>query len=310
MSEEHFRILVLGYGRMGHAMQRLLAPRHTLVFWDCNPVPGLEPINLEQAARRADFVLFCISVNPHWEMASRLAPLLPRQCICLSIAKGLDEKGRTAAQIFAEIFNHGQPFGLLYGPMIAEDLVTGRAGFAQLGYSDPSVPAKVCALYAHTPLYIRPSTDTAGISWAVILKNVYAMLFGVADELRLGDNIRGFLAVQALEELDAIVQGMGGKPRTPWHLAGLGDLITTATSAGSHHHDLGRRLARGETWGLMGEGMHTLEMVDKYNLFDCSAYPLYRLIRGFIYHKGDIKEQFRACLESEFNSGLNASPGR
>ena len=35
-------------------------------------------------------------------------------------------------------------------------------------------------------------------------------------------------------------------------LAGLGDLITTATSAGSHHHDLGRRLARGEHAGLAG----------------------------------------------------------
>ncbi len=297
-----FRVLVLGYGRMGHAMQQLLSPRHTLCFWDCAPQPGLKSIDLEQSASQADFVLFCISVNPHREMASRLAPFLSKQCICLSIAKGLDENGCTAAQIFANVFGNAQPYGLLYGPMIAEDLSAGRAGFAQMGYSDQSVPVQVMALFVHTALYLRPSKDITGISWAVILKNVYAMLFGIADELHLGDNMRGFLAVQSLEELDTIVQGMGGKARTPWHLAGLGDLITTATSAGSHHHDLGRKLARGEILNLAGEGVHTLAMVDKYKLFNSSAYPLYRLIHDFVHHPRDIEKRLRTYLESEFST--------
>jgi len=33
-----------------------------------------------------------------------------------------------------------------------------------------------------------------------------------------------------LHELTPIVQAMGGKTDSPYHLAGLGDLITTATS--------------------------------------------------------------------------------
>lgn len=299
---EKYRVLVLGYGRMGHAMQHLLAPRHRLAFWDCNPVQGLEPVDLEREARRADFVLFCIAVNPHWEMASRLAPLLSNQCICLSIAKGLDEAGRTAARIFADVFGDAHSYGLLYGPMIAEDIVGGLAAFAQLGYSSAPVPAMVATLFDQTPLYISPSRDITGISWAVILKNVYAMLFGVVDELRMGDNMRGFLAVRALQELDAIVQSMGGQPRTPWHLAGLGDLVTTATSAGSHHHSLGCKIARRETGDLAGEGIHTLQMVDKYALFDLSGYPLYRLIRGFIQDGRDIDRQFHDYLTAEFSS--------
>ena len=64
----------------------------------------------------------------------------------------------------------------------------------------------------------------------MILKNVYAMVFGMADELELGDNVRGFLATATLQELDRIVLHQGGLPGTPYHLAGLGDLITTATS--------------------------------------------------------------------------------
>jgi glycerol-3-phosphate dehydrogenase (NAD(P)+) len=73
------------------------------------------------------------------------------------------------------------------------------------------------------------------------------------------------------------VTGLGGLPDTPRRLAGLGDLITTATSAGSHHHEVGRRLARGQE-ALMGEGVHTLEMVHARKLFDPRRYPLFDLI--------------------------------
>jgi glycerol-3-phosphate dehydrogenase len=57
---------------------------------------------------------------------------------------------------------------------------------------------------------------------SVILKNVYAMVFGMADELQLGDNMRGYLSVAALRELDQIVLKMGGQAGSPYHLAGLG----------------------------------------------------------------------------------------
>ncbi len=80
-----------------------------------------------------------------------------------------------------------------------------------------------------------------------MLKNVYAILFGVADGLELGDNMRGYLATAAMHELERIVAGLGGSAGAAHRLAGLGDLITTATSKGSHHHELGRRLARGDT---------------------------------------------------------------
>ena len=65
--------------------------------------------------------------------------------------------------------------------------------------------------------------------------------------------MRGYLAVAALRELDQIVCKMGGQAGSPYHLAGLGDLITTATSEDSHHHELGRMLAREEVKGIKGD---------------------------------------------------------
>ena len=182
--------------------------------------------------------------------------------------------------------------------MISEEILADRYAFAELGCSDLSIYSQVKELYQGTRLHIRHSDDIAGISWSVILKNVYAIAFGMADELLLGDNTRGFLTVTALAELGSIVEQMGGKPSAPLHLAGLGDLITTATSAGSHHHELGRRLARGETENINGEGIHTLAMVRKYRLFDSAPYRLYGLIDAAVQGPRDIAQKFRDYIES------------
>lgn len=277
-------------------MAHLLGGKHPLAIHDSRPVEGLPSIDIEQQAALADFLLLCVPAIPHHDLLTRLAPFLQSHCICLSIAKGLDEQGRTPAQIYRQTLDGRQPYCLLYGPMISEEIRADRYAFAELGCADISVFHRVRDLFQGTRLCIRHSTDIAGISWSVILKNVYAIAFGMADELQLGDNMRGFLAVTALHELISIVGHMGGKPAAPLHLAGLGDLITTATSPGSHHHELGRRLARGETGDINGEGIHTLAMVERYRLFDAEPYPLYCLIRDAVQGPVDVAQRFRDYL--------------
>ena len=294
---EQRRVLVLGYGEMGHAMEVLLGGRVYLDIWEKFPVDNFRSAVLEEVAPLADLVLFCLPANPHREVVTQLLPLLGMDTICLSIAKGLDERGQTAAEVFGDVLGERQPYALLYGPMISEELRAGRYGFAQLGCKDDTIYRKVKDLFANTRLLISRSSDITGISWSVILKNVYAMVFGMADELQLGDNVRGYLAVASITELDQIVRGMGGDAGSPWHLAGLGDLVTTATSKDSHHHELGRMLARGESEGIQGEGVHTLEMVRQYALFREADYPLFELISSIVSSPGDVENRLDVYLK-------------
>jgi len=294
---QQHRDLVLGYGEMGHAMEVLLAGRAQLDIWEKFPADNFRSAVLEEAAPTADLVLFCLPVNPHREVVTQLLPLLRTDAICLSIAKGLDERGQTAAQVFADVLGERQPYALLYGPMISEELRAGRYGFAQLGCEDDASYRMVKDLFANTRLCIERSSDITGISWSVILKNVYAMVFGMADELQMGDNVRGYLAVASIRELEQIVCGMGGDASSPWHLAGLGDLVTTATSKDSHHHELGRMLARGEVDGIQGEGVHTLEMVRRHRLFRKEDYPLFELIHSIVSSPGDVQNRLDAYIK-------------
>lgn len=299
---EQFRVLILGYGEMGHAMEHLLKAHHQPDIWEKYPQPGFQSVILEETAPDADIVIFCLPVNPHREIITHIAPLLKKSSICISIAKGLDEAGQTAAQIFEDVLDSKNSYALLYGPMISEEICAGNIAFAQLGCADHSVYNKIHSCFQDTHLFIEPTSDISGISWSVILKNVYAMIFGMADELQLGDNMRGFLSVTALHELSKIAHQMGGKENSSYHLAGLGDLITTATSENSHHHTLGRMLARAETKNITGEGIHTLEMVCKHQLFNTADYPLFQLIQNIVEQPVNVSQRINRFIKYLYNS--------
>jgi glycerol-3-phosphate dehydrogenase (NAD(P)+) len=293
---QKLKVLILGYGEMGHAMEYLLDDGQQLYIWEKYPVNNLQSVMLEDVASEMDVVLFCLPVNPHREVATLISPLLKNTCLCLSIAKGLDEAGQTAAQIFFDVFSTHQPYALLYGPMISEEIRAGRYAFAQLACDDVEMYKRVHTMFSDTHLYIDDTSDITGISWSVILKNVYALVFGMADELQLGDNVRGYLLVVAMRELEKIVCAMGGQSGSPYHLAGLGDLVTTATSEDSHHHELGRMLARGELDNIKGEGIHTLEMISKFQLINVEDFPLFNLIHDIVSNSPDVNESILRYL--------------
>lgn len=276
------RVLILGYGEMGHAMEYLLAARHDVHIWNMGAVVKGSHAKLEEEVAEAQVILFCLPVNPHHEIADCIKPYLADGSICLTIAKGLDEFGRTAAQVFDSVFNGKHHYGVIYGPMISEEIRAGRHAFADAVLSDAADFEVIHSLFCGSTLVCQQASDMHGRSWSVILKNVYAILFGVADELKLGDNMRGHLMVTAIAELSGIVQSFGGQAHTPYSYAGLGDLMTTATSADSHHHELGCKLACGEWSDISGEGVHTLKMVEKYQLFDWRAYPLFSLSHDIV----------------------------
>lgn len=283
------RVLLLGHGAMGRAMERLLGPRHEIAVWDRDLESWEETLDLEAVAAARDFILFTLPTRPHGELAGRVAAVAAPDTICLTIAKGLDEEGRTPNQILRAALGPRQHHGVIYGPMIARDLADGRAGFAMLGASGRDVFTRTSTLFADTPLHLEYCDDVTGVSWAVILKNLYVPLIGAADELALGDNVRGFLVCEILRELDAVCRGLGARAGTAYTVAGLGDLVTTATSESSHHRGIGADLVAGrvdrmagEGVNIRGEGVHTLDMIERHALVEIDRYPLMALMRAML----------------------------
>lgn len=286
-------ILIIGHGEMGKAFEFLLGKENVDV-WERHT--ATQP--LEEASRNRRFIFFCIPANPVNKIAQSIREHIEMDTICLSIAKGLDDAGRPAAMAMRDAFGDRCTQGVIYGPMISEELRASRPGFGNLAVSDPGAVQKILSRFENSELHLYPNADLTGMTWCAILKNVYAMAFGMADELQLGTNVRGYLTVTALQELSRLSVHFGGQPETPYGFAGLGDLITTATSEDSHHHSLGRMMARGERDNLAGEGTHTLAKAREEKLVPFDKYPLFAAVNRVVLGEVDAETALRDLISS------------
>ncbi|NEZ04923.1 hypothetical protein G4Y73_12265 [Wenzhouxiangella sp. XN201] len=305
------KVLILGRGAMGSMFEALLQETARVTIWERDLETGRESAPLESLAAGSDAVIFAVPAAPHDELAGRLAACLGAETLCLTIAKGLDEDGRTPADIFARHFGDtpepGPAWAVIYGPMIADDLDRGRAGFALVAANRPEIAKRARALLGVGPLYLRPHDDPHGAAWAAILKNIYVPLVGMADELDLGDNMRGFLIAEALGELAAIVERLGGQPRTAYGLSGLGDLVTTATSADSHHRGIGQAIARDELesevdtdGNVRSEGVHAITQIQRHGLVEIADYPLLELVAALLDSPSDAEQRLNGWIRRRF----------
>jgi glycerol-3-phosphate dehydrogenase (NAD(P)+) len=291
------RILIIGHGEMGMAMSHLLK-RHAPSVWERQPKDGRMALDLGLAAADAEIIIFCVPAAAHAELAANVAPRLAASACCVSIAKGLDDQGRCAWRIFHDTLPGKAHYAVMYGPMISEEIRAGKPAFSDVATSSPGDFQVLRELFVGGPLHLQESTDPLGISWCAILKNIYAIAFGIADALGLGDNLRGQLSVAAVEEMAAISVHLSGRPETAYRRAGLGDLITTATSAGSHHHALGGLLLRGEFDRVRGEGVHSLEVMHALRLLNVGCHPLFDLLADILRDPRTTRRRFEDYVQA------------
>ncbi len=305
MTRTPLRILILGNGAMGTMFSELLGQRYAPAIW-YREMEDEQSAALERMAAAADLILFALPAQPHAALARRLAAVMDLDTVCLSIAKGVDESGRTPAEIFAETLGQNRHWGMIYGPMIARDLSAGKVGFGVLAGNSAKARAMV-DVFADTPLYLDADDDLVGAAWAVVLKNVYVPLLGAADALELGDNVRGFFIFEAVHELEAIMTDRGGRPATARGPAGMGDLITSATSRSSHHRTIGAELAFGRSDKIASggeyirsEGVHTAHRVREHALVARGRYPLFDLACDFLTGPLDLPEALKRYFDQRF----------
>lgn len=270
------RVLLVGYGQMGHAMRALLARRTQLTIWRVTPQRQVPGASMRATLAASDFVILCVPTLALAPLLARIMPCAARQAVYLSFAKGLDDAGCTAADIFEAQLGARASWGVLGGPMIAAELSAGRHGYAEMGTRSVVARRATLRLFRATPLHIAErASQPRAVSWCGVLKNIYTPLFGLADGLGWGDNVRGRLANGALAEISRLIERFTGAPHAAAGVAGLADLVTTATSKSSHHRALGRRVARGDYSRPEGEGPHALRVLQRlHRLPAAQAFPL------------------------------------
>ena len=113
-------------------------------------------------------------------------------------------------------------------------------------------------------------SDIKGVELCGSLKNVIALAVGMVEGLGYGDNIRAALITRGMAEIRRIGLALGCDEHTFYGLAGIGDLIVTATSNHSRNNRCGKLIGEGvkpqeaiKQIGMVVEGINSLNAAVK-----------------------------------------------
>jgi len=202
-----------------------------------------------------------------WAKLRPQAPRAPESVI--HVSKGiLQSTHQTLSQALAGVWD--LPVGVLSGPSFADEVSRGvpTAIVLALPLSVPDARAQALqAQLSSEKLRIYLSRDVVGTELCGALKNTLAIAAGLVDGLKLGYNARAALITRGLAEMARLVEVLGGQPATVMGLAGMGDLLLTATGPQSRNRTFGELVGKGQSvaaardalGGQVIEGMFTTE---------------------------------------------------
>ena len=94
---------------------------------------------------------------------------------------------------------------------------------------------------------VYTNEDIKGVELSGAMKNVIALASASPPASAIGDNARAALITRGIAEIARLGVAMGCNVHTFAGLAGIGDLIVTATSMHSRNNRAGILIGKGET---------------------------------------------------------------
>ena len=264
-------------GRRPDVVARLAATRAHPALPGAPPIPARVTVttNAAEAFEGAAAVLWSVSVQATAQELERLGPSLPDVPL-VATSKGLEiGSRRRTTEIMSFVTGRKAGLAVLSGPTFAAEVARGLPAAAVVASADPEVATALQALLSSPTLRLYRSADVLGVEISGASKNVVAIAAGLVDGLRLGHNTRAALLTRALAEIRRLGTRLGGSPETFAGLAGVGDLILTATGDLSRNRRVGLALASGTSLpdavaslgGEVAEGVATspvlLELAEK-----------------------------------------------
>ncbi len=260
------RLAVLGAGAWGSALAIALAGRQAVTLWARDPaqaavlsrareneryLPGFGfPEGLDvagdfsAAVAAVDLALVAVplaGLRPTLAALRKTAPKLPFLWLCKGMEAG---SGLLPHQVAAEI-GVDVPCGALTGPSFAQEVARGLPTALTLASHDSGFAHAWVHALSGPRLRLYANDDVVGAEVGGAVKNVLAIATGISDGLGLGANARAALITRGLAEITRFGVALGGRRETFMGLAGLGDLILTATGDLSRNRRVGLALASG-----------------------------------------------------------------
>jgi len=224
--------------------------------------------DLQAVINGCDIVFVSVPSSSFREVVQLICPFLKDSMGVVSTTKGI---GRDGFVMMSEILKQELPnnvIGVLSGPNFAKEMIQGQLTGSVIASLDDQLIKKVQDILGSGLFRIYSSHDCYGVELAGALKNIYALIVGMAQARKYGQNTLALLMTRALAEMGRFAHALGADPMTFLGLAGVGDLFLTCNSNLSRNYRVGFAMGEGKSLtsamksvGQVVEGVNTLRLV-------------------------------------------------
>lgn len=334
---DKIRVAVLGGGSFGTAIANILACNgHDTSLWtrsseqadainqageNTRYLPGykLNPdlrVTSDLALAVTDVALIFVSVpsSSFRSVVQSIKPYVFKGTMVVSTAKGIEPEGFTLMSQVLEQELPENPIGVLSGPNFAKEIVQQLQTATVVASESKELVACVQKTLSSESFRVYANDDRYGVELGGALKNIYAIVCGMAAALGAGNNTQAMLLTRSLAEMGRFAEVMGANPMTFLGLAGVGDLILTCTSDLSRNYRVGFALGKGQqldeivaNLGQVAEGVNTLKQV-KQKADELNVYmPLVQGLYAILFEHRAIAEIAHRLMVGEQNHDVKFS---
>jgi glycerol-3-phosphate dehydrogenase (NAD(P)+) len=322
-----YRVAVLGGGSFGTALANIIAHNgHITHLWmrtaeqvarcqsegeNSKYLPGyaldanlILTSDLAASLSDADIVIIAIPSHSFRSVAATIAPLVPASALVISTTKGLEGDGFT---LMSEVLRQelpGHHIGVLSGPNFAKEIIQNQYTASVIASPVSDVRDILPKVLSSQTFRVYSNPDMFGVELGGALKNIYAVITGMAAAQGCGQNTLALILTRSLAEMSRFANKLGANPKTFLGLAGMGDLILTCTSDLSRNYRVGFALGKGlsldealETiGGQVAEGINTLKIVNE-KARELNVYmPLVKGLHAILFEGQDIRLIVRGLM--------------
>ena len=328
---------ILGSGTWGIALARLLCNAgHSVTVWSAiqeeidvlsstNKHPNIPEIelptqieytkNIEIACRNKELLLFAVP-SPFVRSTARIAaPYISAEQIIVDVAKGIEEETLlTMTDIIAEEINLPElRIVALSGPTHAEEVIMDLPTTIVSASKDIKAAEYVQTVFNTSCLRVYTNDDLLGVELCGATKNIIALACGIAMGIGCGDNAKAAIITRGIAEISRLGAAMGCREQTFGGLAGIGDLIVTATSMHSRNFRCGILIGKGVSVedailqiGMVVEGLNALpaaiKLAKKHNV----QMPIIEAIDAIVSDGADIPTVIQSLMSRDLKSEVGA----
>ena len=329
------RIAVIGGGSWGTALAiHLCSIRHSVTIWVYERdlaqrieskrdndlyLPGfhipasVKPTSsLERALDGAEILISAIPSHFCRQVLTQIIPFLQEDMIIVSATKGIENQSlmRMSQIITSLLKERFQPqLAVLSGPSFAVDVARHHPTAVVIASRDIELARMIQREFYSSYFRLYTSTDLIGVELAGSFKNVIAIAAGVINGLGYGFNTVAALITRALAEMSRLVIAMGGKERTMYGLAGIGDLVLTCSGDLSRNRRVGQRLGKGERLDdilkgmtMIAEGIKTTKSVMDISRKLNIEMPITNQVYDILYKDKEPQQAVRELMLRELKS--------